>query len=180
MNININKITSLPFIYIGLLSLLDFFFKDYDDRNKFDLSLSNYLIIFTAVVCAVMLFVLKNSQETDRFIKIAKSFAYGIFFGLMTAIFVMIVKDQTAFHLNKSYAKTVFEEDFKINYRGVVDKDSIVGLRSINHNYWFMTFNKFSNENLLLIEDNDTIKIKMGIGLLDRPFLYSGNIEILE
>ncbi len=63
MKVGINKIISLPFIYIGLLSLLDFFLKDYDDRNNYNLSTGNYLIIFTVAVCAVMLFVLKITGE---------------------------------------------------------------------------------------------------------------------
>ncbi|NRD21962.1 hypothetical protein HNV10_01830 [Winogradskyella litoriviva] len=180
MKVDINKIISLPFIYIGLLSLLDFFLKDYDDRNNYNLSTGNYLIIFTVAVCAVMLFVLKNSQETDKFIKIAKSFAYGIFFGFISVIYVTLVKNQTGFYLNRIYTKSIVEEDFEIFNRGIFDKDSIVGLRSMNDDYWFMTYNKFSYEDLLLIEDNDTIKIKMGIGVFNRPFLYNGKIEIVK
>lgn len=127
-----------------------------------------------------MLYVIKNSQEIDRFIKFAKGFAFGVFFGLIFLLFVGSVKDQTGFHLNKIYAKTTFEEDFEIINRAVIEKDSVVGLKSINNNCWFSTRNKFSHKDLLYIQDNDFIKVNLGIGLLNKPFLTYGKLEIIR
>jgi hypothetical protein len=177
---SINKIIFLPLIFIWLLDLLDFFFKDYNHQNKYKLSTSTYVIIFLVFFLITCLIVLKFSQENDRLIKYLKSFAYGIFFAFTSLLFSGIVKNQTAFHFNKIYAKKEIEEDFLIIHRLVSDGDNIVGLRSINNGIWFSTTNKFSLENLIYIQKNDTIKIKYGIGLLNKPFLPYGKLEIIK
>ncbi|EDP71120.1 hypothetical protein FBALC1_01512 [Flavobacteriales bacterium ALC-1] len=180
MKNSINKIIFLPLIYIGLLSAFDFFFKDYKDQSKYEISKSTYIIIFSIALLLIFLFVSRYSQETDKFIKYAKSFAYAVFFGFIVIIYLETVKDQTAFHFNKLYAKNIIAEDFEITQRAVIDEDSIVGLRSVNNKYKFYTENKFSLENLIYIQKNDTIKIKYSVGLLNKPFLQSGKIEIVK
>jgi hypothetical protein len=180
MKSSINKIILLPLIFIWLLSILDFFFKDYNHQNKYELTVSTYAIIFLIVLLITCLFVLKHSQESDTFIKYMKGFAYGAFFGFASVLFMGMIKNQTAFHFNKTYAKKEIEEDFLIIHRLVSDGDNIVGLRSIDNGIWFSTTNKFSLENLIYIQKNDTIKIKYGMGLLNKPFLPYGELEIIK
>ncbi|MEO1030254.1 MAG: hypothetical protein AAFX55_02560 [Bacteroidota bacterium] len=180
MKFSIEKLLALPMIYIGVLSLLDFFFKDYNDLNKFELSLISYIIIFCIVLLIVMGFVLRHSQEKDDFIKIAKSFAYGVFFGFVSVLYIGMVKDQTAFYLNKIYAKNSIEEYFEVTHKSVIDNDNVVGLKAVNSRHWFSTENKFSNENLIYIQENDTIRITYAIGLLNQPFLPYGKLEIIK
>lgn len=177
---SINKILFLPLIFIWLLDLLDYFFKDYNHQNKYELSTSTYVIIFLIVLLITCLFVLKHSQENDKLIKYLKSFAYGVFFGFASLLFMGMVKNQTAFYFNKAYAKKEIEEDFLIIHRLVSDGDNIVGIRSIDNGIWFSTTNKFSLENLIYIQKNDTIKIKYGMGLLNKPFLPYGELEIIK
>lgn len=176
----IYKIILLPVIFFGLLDILDFFFKDYIDRNEYILSTLTYIIIFFVVLSIIFLIVFLNSQESDKFIKIAKSFAFGVFFGLISTAYVGLVKDQTSFYLNRIFPQELIEEEFVVTYRHILKGDKLVGLRSVNKNYSFKTENKFSPENLIYIQKNDTIKIKYGIGLLNKPFLSSGKIKIIK
>lgn len=180
MKFPFEKLLAIPIIFIGILNLLDFFFKDYNDHNKYEIDLIYYIIIFSVVLIVVSLYVLYLSQDTDKFIKIARSFAFGVLFGLASVLFVGMVKDQTAFHLNKLYTKKNIEDHFEITHRAVAEKDSLVGLISVNNSHWFSTKNKFTYRNLIRIQKTDTIKLKYGIGLLNKPFLPYGKLEILE
>lgn len=174
------KIVFIPIFFFGLLDILDFFFKDYNDRNDYELNLSTYVIVFSITLVFILAYVYRNSQEKDRVIKFIKGFAYGVFFGFITVFYIGMVKGQTAFYLNKLFPQELIKEDFKITYRHVSKGDNLVGLRSINSNHWFGTKNKFSMENLIYIQKNDTITLEFGIGLLNKPFLPNGEIEIIK
>lgn len=166
--------------YYWLLEVLDYFLKDYNHRNEYKFSTSTYIIIFSIVLVIIFVFVLKHTQETDRFIRYAKSFAYGVFFGFFSLLFVLLAKDQTGFYLNKIYPKQEFTEEFEIIHRMRSDGDNIVGLKSVKDKIWFSTTNKFSIDDLIYIQKNDTIKIEYGIGLLNKPYLPFGKLEIIK
>lgn len=175
------KLIYLPIIYYGLLGgILPYFYKDYKDRNTYELSTTTYVIIFATVLLIVSIFVLVNSREHDKLIKIIKSFAYGVFFGLSFTLYIVLVKDDTAFYLNRFSTKAQFEEKFKVTYSyGPEDKNS-VGIRAIERNHWFGTTNKFSMEDFIYIQKHDTITLTYRIGLFNKPYLPHGKIEILR
>ncbi|MDT0558605.1 hypothetical protein RM697_08105 [Ichthyenterobacterium sp. W332] len=175
-----DRIIGLPFLYMVLLSTLDYFFKDYIGSSEFEISVKVYVLIFIITLVSVFVFVLKNSQEKDKFIRIMKSFSYGTFCGFMLLMFIALVKDQSAFYLNKSYSKEKIQDKFVVTYRNNSEGENGVGLGSYNYKVWFSTKNKFSSEDLLFIQKNDTIKIEFYIGLLNKPFLPFGKIEIIE
>ena len=108
------KIVFIPIFFYGLLNILDFFFKDYNDRNNYGLPLSTYVIIFSITLVIILAYVYRHSQEKDRFIKFVKGFAYGVFFGFITVFYIGMVKDQTAFYLNKLFSQKLVKEDFKV------------------------------------------------------------------
>lgn len=163
-----------------ILSTLDYFFKDYNSLNEFEISVKVYALIFIITLASVFAFVLKNSQEKDKLIRSIKGFSYGTFCGFMLLMFIVLVKDQSAFYLNKVYSKEKIQDEFVITYRNNIENVNGVGLGSYNHGVWFSTKNKFSTEDLFFIQKNDTVKIEYYIGLLNKPFLPFGKIDIIK
>lgn len=174
------NILSIPFLYIGLLLLLDAFYKDYYGHDTFELTLISSSIIFFIILITVLLIVLWLSEEKDNFIKIAKSFAYGVFFGFAILFYIIMVKNDTIFYLNKSYAKEVFNEPFYVNYKNTSSRNNTVHIRSVFNDYDFTVRDKFIDSDFSRLKEGDIIVIKMAKGLLNEPFLFSGNIEIIE
>lgn len=127
-----------------------------------------------------MVFVIYHSLEKDKFIKIAKGFAYGVFFGLISISFMFLFKAEVLFNINRIYAKQSIEDKFIIRYRIAENDDDKVGLNLAYKKLYFRTENKFSDEDLLKIQKKDTITIQYHIGLLDKPFLPHGKIAIID
>lgn len=154
--------------------------KDYEDYQSFELSYKTYVIIFLVIVFLILSFVIYYSSEKDKFIKIAKAFAYGVFFSFISIYFITIIKDQTGFYINRISSNKSYQKDFKITYRDIENGDKIVRLKSIFVDFRILTRNKFSDEDLLIIQKKDTITIEYHVGILNKPFLKFGKIDILD
>jgi hypothetical protein len=180
MKFSLDKLVALPFIYLLALPLLDSAFKDYEGEDSYGWDIKIYISIFIVSLFIVMLFVLYHSQENDKTIKFLKSFAYGLFFSFLATFYINLVKDQTIFYINKSFAKKDFKEKFVIIDTWSNEQKNQIKIESLSNDYFFIAKDKISLNNFSKIKKGDTITVNMSIGLLNKPFLSSGNLEIIK
>lgn len=81
-------ILALPFIYIFILKILDFFYADYTALNTPELSREIYIIILLILIFVFQGIISKISSEKDLFIKKTKSSAYAVFFVGLSLFFI--------------------------------------------------------------------------------------------
>lgn len=87
---------------------------------------------------------------------------------------------QTLFYINRAYTKENREDLFEVRYSHERDGDLKFNFYSNYRDVYFFTTNKISKSNFNNIPEGATIRVKYGIGLLNKPFLPSGNLEIIK
>ena len=152
-------------------------FSDYEDYKPFDLKILDVLYIVLPFVLLSAIIIFWISSEKDRFIRIAKSFAYSIFIGLTLGVLVASFDSAFVFQVNRLYTKKTVLKSYHVKYIRDIDNTFEVTLRTPNNKNGFIIFNKFTPEEESRLREKQMITIETGVGLFDRPFLFRGKLK---
>lgn len=173
-------IFALPFIYIFVLQTLDFFYADYRVSDTLELSGRTYIHILIISIVVLQQIIYRISSEMDMLIKITKSTAYAVFFGFALIFYLYSIMPQTLFYINKAYTKELKDDLFEVGYSYERDGELEFNFYSNYKDLYFFTTNKIYKTNFNNIIEGDTVRVNYSIGLLNKPFLPSGKLEIIK
>ena len=177
----IKFILAIPFAYIFVLNILDYFYSDYfisDDNLQ--LSSETYIYIFVISIVLIWGLIYWVSSEKDLLIRVVKSLGLGVFSGFVIIFYIYVVAQQTTFYVNKTYAKTEIVNLFEVRNKNDYKEELDVSYLSVDGEIYFHTKDKIRPSDFERLKEGDTVKIKYFIGLLNKPFLPYGDVEFIE
>ncbi|GAB5563674.1 MAG: hypothetical protein Wins2KO_07370 [Winogradskyella sp.] len=87
---------------------------------------------------------------------------------------------QTLFYINRLHVQEVKEDDFEIRYIHNSKGNLKLNLYSAKNDVYFFTENKISEQEFQRLKQDKTIKIRYALGLLNKPFLFKGQLQIIQ
>nr|WP_321232487.1 hypothetical protein [uncultured Psychroserpens sp.] len=150
---------------------------NYDDIKEFDLNLKQLVYVFIVTTLIASIIIYRISSEKDNLIRVLKSFSYSVFVAMALTVLTDILDNSFVFHVNRMYTKKTEVKAYRVTYINDIDDLQTVTLKLNDNKNGFTVFNKFITEDAMKLSERNVVFLETGIGLFDRPFLFSGKLK---
>jgi len=160
------------FIYWYLLPLQS---EYYLERDLIAFNLQETLIILGVVFLILFILIYRFIyDESDTFIRMAKSFAYAVFFSFFYFFTIHHKVIDIALLTNRVMSTEQVIEPFKITYI----KGNSVGIKSLEDSYHEILDNNFEHSDLEHLKEGDFINFIFDKGIFGKNYIASKKIKI--